>query len=249
MAEARQHVTVVTGGSRGIGAATCVRLAAEGHDLALGYVRDATAAEETAAAVRAAGARCVVVRVDTSAEADVERLFDTAEAELGPVTGLVNNAGVTGPLGRLADATTADLRRVVDVNLYGYLLCCRRAARDMAARGGGAIVNVSSAAATLGSPGDYVHYAATKAATDALTVGLSKELGPDGIRVNAVAPGIVETEMHAAMGDPDRPAKAAATIPLGRPGRPDEIAAAVAWLLSADASYATGTILRVAGGR
>ncbi|MEU9700004.1 SDR family oxidoreductase [Streptomyces sp. NPDC047981] len=249
MAEARQHVTVVTGGSRGIGAATCVRLAAEGHDLALGYVRDRAAAEETAAAVRAAGARCVVVRVDTSVEADVERLFDTAEAELGPVTGLVNNAGVTGPLGRLADATTADLRRVVDVNLYGYLLCCRRAARDMAARGGGAIVNVSSAAATLGSPGDYVHYAATKAATDALTVGLSKELGPDGIRVNAVAPGIVETGMHAAMGDPDRPAKAAATIPLGRPGRPDEIAAAVAWLLSADASYATGTVLRIAGGR
>ncbi|MFD9032911.1 SDR family NAD(P)-dependent oxidoreductase [Streptomyces sp. NPDC059567] len=243
------RTTVVTGGSRGIGAATCVRLAAEGHDLVLVYVRDAGAAEETARAVRAAGARCVVVRADTSVEADVERLFDTAGAELGPVTGLVNNAGVTGPLGRLADARTEDLRRVVEVNLLGYLLCCRRAARDMAAQGGGAIVNVSSAAATLGSPGDYVHYAATKAATDALTLGLSKELGRDGIRVNAVAPGIVETDMHATMGDPDRPAKAAATIPLGRPGRPSEIAAAVAWLLSEDASYTTGTILRVAGGR
>ncbi|MFE5481217.1 SDR family NAD(P)-dependent oxidoreductase [Streptomyces sp. NPDC056527] len=243
------RTTVVTGGSRGIGAATCVRLATEGHDLVLGYVRDAGAAGETARAVRAAGARCVVVRADTSVEADVERLFDTAEAELGPVTGLVNNAGVTGPLGRLADAATEDLRRVVEVNLLGYLLCCRRAARDMAAHGGGAIVNVSSAAATLGSPGDYVHYAATKAATDALTVGLSKELGRDGIRVNAVAPGIVETDMHAAMGDPDRPAKAASSIPLGRPGRPSEIAAAVAWLLSEDASYATGTVLRVAGGR
>ncbi|MFE2497927.1 SDR family NAD(P)-dependent oxidoreductase [Streptomyces scopuliridis] len=242
-------VTIVTGGSRGIGAATCVRLAAGGHDLALGYVSNDAAAEETAAAVRATGARCVTVRVDTSEEADVERLFDTAAAELGPVTGLVNNAGVTGPLGRLADARTADLRRVIEVNLLGYLLCCRRAARDMAARGSGAIVNISSAAATLGGPGDYVHYAATKAATDALTVGLSKELGPDGIRVNAVAPGLINTEMHAAMGDPDRPARAAPGIPLGRPGEPAEIAAAVAWLLSDDASYTTGTVLRVSGGR
>ncbi|PVE11911.1 SDR family oxidoreductase [Streptomyces scopuliridis] len=242
-------VTIVTGGSRGIGAATCVRLAADGHDLALGYVSNGAAAEETAAAVRAAGARCVTVRVDTAEEADVERLFDTAAAELGPVTGLVNNAGVTGPLGRLADARTADLRRVIEVNLLGYLLCCRRAARDMAARGSGAIVNISSTAATLGAPGEYVHYAAAKAATDALTVGLSKELGPDGIRVNAVAPGIINTEMHAAMGDPDRPARAAAGIPLGRPGEPTEIAAAVAWLLSDDASYTTGTVLRVSGGR
>ncbi|MEU8531306.1 MULTISPECIES: SDR family NAD(P)-dependent oxidoreductase [Streptomyces] len=242
-------VTVVTGGSRGIGAATCVRLAAEGHDLVLGYVRDEAAAEATAAEVRAAGARCATVRVDTSDEKDVERLFDVAAEELGPVTGLVNNAGVTGPLGRLADARTEDLRRVVEVNLLGYLLCCRRAARDMAAHGSGAIVNVSSAAATLGSPNEYVHYAATKAATDALTVGLAKELGPDGIRVNAVAPGTIETDMHAAMGDPDRAEKSAAFTPLGRPGKPAEIAAAVAWLLSADASYTTGTVLRVSGGR
>ncbi|MEE1751578.1 SDR family NAD(P)-dependent oxidoreductase [Streptomyces sp. SP18CS02] len=242
-------VTIVTGGSRGIGAATCLRLAEEGHDLVLGYVRNNAAAQEVAAAVRAAGAGCVTVRVDTADEDDVERLFDTAGSELGPVTGLVNNAGVTGPLGRLADARTEDLRRVIDVNLLGYLLCCRRAARDMARRGSGAIVNVSSAAATLGSPGEYVHYAATKAATDALTVGLSKELGPDGIRVNAVAPGVINTEMHAQMGDPDRPAKAAALTPLGRPGEPAEIAAAVAWLLSPDASYTTGTVLRVSGGR
>ncbi|GLX16878.1 SDR family NAD(P)-dependent oxidoreductase [Streptomyces lavendulae] len=245
----RRPVTVVTGGSRGIGAAACVRLAAEGHDLVLGYARDSAAAEATAERVRAAGGRCVTVRGDTSREDAVERLFDTARAELGPVTGLVNNAGVTGPLGRLADARTEDLRRVVEVNLLGYLLCCRRAARDMAAAGGGAIVNVSSAAATLGSPGDYVHYAATKAAVDALTLGLSKELGPDGVRVNGVAPGIVETGMHAAMGDPDRPAKAAAGIPLGRPGQPEEIAGAIAWLLSGDASYTTGAVLRVAGGR
>jgi NAD(P)-dependent dehydrogenase (short-subunit alcohol dehydrogenase family) len=242
-------VTVVTGGSRGIGAATCVRLAADGHDLVLGYVSNGAAAEQVAGAVRAAGARCVTVRVDTSDEAAVERLFDTAAAELGPVTGLVNNAGVTGPLGRLADARTEDLRRVVDVNLLGCLLCCRRAARDMAARGSGAIVNISSAAATLGAPGEYVHYAATKAATDALTVGLAKELGPQGIRVNAVAPGTVKTDMHAAMGDPDRPAKVAAVTPLGRAGEPSEIAGAVSWLLSDDASFTTGTVLRVSGGR
>ena len=242
-------VTLVTGGSRGIGAATCVRLATDGHDLALGYQSDAAAAERTAAAVRAAGARCVTVRVDISQEADVDRLFDTAAAELGPATGLVNNAGVTGPLGTLAATSPDVLRRVVDVNVTGTLLCCRRAAREMTARGAGSIVNVSSAAATLGSPGDYVHYAATKAAVDAMTLGLAKELGPEGIRVNCVAPGTINTEIHAAMGDPGRAARAASQIPLGRPGEATEIAAAIAWLLSPEASYVTGAVLRVAGGR
>ncbi|MFE2298086.1 SDR family NAD(P)-dependent oxidoreductase [Streptomyces sp. NPDC059445] len=242
-------VTIVTGGSRGIGAATCTRLAADGHDVVVGYVSDAAAAERTAIVAREAGANCVAVRVDTSDAAAVERLFDTAEDRLGPVTGLVNNAGVTGPLGRLADADAADLRRVVEVNLLGTLLCSRRAVRSMAARGGGAIVNVSSAAATLGSPGEFVHYAASKAGVDALTVGLAKELGPDGIRVNAVAPGMIDTEMHATMGDPGRAERAAASIPLRRVGAAEEIAAAIAWLLSPDASYTTGTVLRVSGGR
>ncbi|MFJ9899199.1 SDR family NAD(P)-dependent oxidoreductase [Streptomyces sp. NPDC091280] len=245
----KRLVTVVTGGSRGIGAATCARLAQEGHDVVVGYLRDAAAAEQVADRVRQSGARAVCVGADTSVEADVERLFTTAERQLGPVTGLVNNAGVTGPFGRLADVGTAELREVVEVNLLGTLLCARRAAQVMTARGRGVIVNVSSSAATLGSPGDYVHYAATKAAVDALTLGLAKELGPDGIRVNAVAPGVVETGIHARSGDPDRARRVSASIPLRRPGQPEEIAAAVAWLMSPDASYTTGTVLRVSGGR
>ncbi len=176
----------------------------------------------------------------------MDRLFERAAAELGPITGVVNNAGVTSPLGRLTDTRVEDIRRVIDVNVVGVLLCARRAATVLTR--GGAIVNVSSAAATLGSPNQYVHYAASKAAVDALTVGLSKELAPAGIRVNTVAPGIIQTEIHATSGDPDRPTKLAGQIPLGRPGEPDEIAAAIAWLLSPEASYTTGAILRVAGG-
>ncbi|MGW1181953.1 SDR family NAD(P)-dependent oxidoreductase [Streptomyces drozdowiczii] len=241
-----QPVTVVTGGSRGIGAAVCVRLAGEGHDIALAYHSDSAAAESVAEAVRATGRRCVTVRADTADEADVDRLFDTAAAELGPVTGLVNNAGMSGPVGPLADADAAGMRRALEVNVLGYLLCARRAVRDMTASGGGAVVNVSSAAATLGSPGEYVHYAAAKGAVDTMTVGLSKEVGPAGIRVNAVAPGVIRTEFHA---DPERPDKLGPATPLGRPGLPEEIAGAVAWLLSPDASYATGTVMRVAGGR
>ncbi|MER7490462.1 glucose 1-dehydrogenase [Streptomyces sp. NPDC126497] len=245
----KRLVTVVTGGSRGIGAAICLRLAAEGHDVVVNCVRDSAAAETVAEGVRAAGARAVTVRADTSVEADVERLFEVAERELGPVTGLVNNAAVTGPLGRFTEVGTDVLRRVVDVNVMGTLLCARRAAQLMTPRGGGVIVNISSGAATLGSPNEYVHYAATKAAVDTLTLGLAKELGPDGIRVNAIAPGLVDTEMHAAMGAPDRVRDMAGSIPLRRAGRAEEIAAAVAWLMSPDASYTTGTVLRVAGGR
>lgn len=245
----KRLVTVVTGGSRGIGAATCLRLAAEGHDVAVNYIRDAAAAEEVAERVRAAGARAVTVRADTSVEADVDRLFEVAERELGPLTGLVNNAAVTGPLGRFTEVGTDVLRRVVDVNLIGTLLCTRRAAQLMTPRGEGVIVNISSGAATLGSPGEYVHYAATKAAVDTLTLGLAKELGPDGVRVNAVAPGLIDTEMHAAMGAPDRAREMAGSIPLRRAGQAGEIAAAVAWLMSPEASYTTGTVLRVAGGR
>lgn len=241
----RQPLTVVTGGSRGIGAAVCARLAADGHDVVVGYRSDRAAAEAVAERVRAAGRRALAVAVDTADAASVDALFDEA-ATLGAVTGLVNNAGMSGPVGRLADADPAGLSRALDVNILGYLLCARRAVRDLAASGGGALVNISSAAATLGSPGEYVHYAAAKAAVDTLTIGLAKEVAEDGIRVNCVAPGVIWTEFHA---DPERPAKQAPGIPLGRAGQPEEIAAAVSWLLSADASYTTGAVLRVAGGR
>ncbi|MGW3667138.1 SDR family NAD(P)-dependent oxidoreductase [Streptomyces sp. NPDC005141] len=239
-----RKITVVTGGSRGIGAAVCRRLAQEGHDIVIGYRSDRAAAERVADAVADVGRSCLSVAVDTSDPAAVDGLFDAA-AGLGPVTGLVNNAGVSGPNGRLADADPDGMRDALAVNVLGYLLCARRAVREMTAVGGGAIVNVSSAAATLGSPGQYVHYAAAKAAVDALTIGLSKEVAADGIRVNCVAPGTVWTDFHE---DPRRPALVAAGIPMGRAGQPEEICGAVAWLLSDDASYTTGAVLRVAGG-
>jgi NAD(P)-dependent dehydrogenase (short-subunit alcohol dehydrogenase family) len=174
-----------------------------------------------------------------------DQLFDAAAQHLGPITGLVNNAGVSGPNGRLVDADAEGMRQALGVNVLGYLLCARRALRDMSRTGKGAIVNISSAAATIGSPGQYVHYAAAKAAVDAMTVGLSKEVAADGIRVNCVAPGTIWTDFHA---DPERPAKVAANIPMGRAGQPGEIAGAVSWLLSTDAAYTTGAVLRVAGG-
>jgi NAD(P)-dependent dehydrogenase (short-subunit alcohol dehydrogenase family) len=244
-------VTVITGGSRGIGAAVAIRLAGEGHAIGIGYERAADAADEVAAGVRRTGSRCAVIRLDVSDEAQVDMLFDAVGEQLGPVTGLVNNAGVSGPLGRFAETPVEVIRRVVDVNVMGSLLCARRAARAMSTRyggAGGAIVNISSGAATLGSPGEYVHYAATKAAVDAMTVGLAKELGKEGVRVNSVQPGMTVTDMHAAMGDPQRPWRDPDRVPMGRPGRPEEIAGAVAWLLSADAAYTSGAVLRVSGG-
>lgn len=244
-------VTIVTGGSRGIGAATVVTLARAGHDVSIGYRRDAEAAERVVASATAEGANCVAIRADVARNDDVERLFADTTRALGAPTGLVNNAGLTAHIGDLADTPVDTIRTVVDVNFYGAVLCARRAAQLMPVRRGGrggAIVNVSSVAATLGSAHEYVHYAAAKAAVETLTVGLAKELAQDAIRVNAVAPGIVGTDIHAAAGDPDRVERVASRVPLGRAGETHEVAPAIAWLLGPEATYVTGAILRVAGG-
>ena len=251
MESGNRPITVITGGSRGIGAATAIRLARAGHHLAVAYRDDAAAAKRLSAAVTAQGVRCVTVRTDVAHEEDVDQLFTIATQQLGTVTGLVNNAGLTAHIGDLIDTPVHIIRRVIEVNLVGVVLCARRAAQLMSVRragGGGAIVNVSSVAATLGSAHEYVHYAAAKAAVDALTVGLAKELAGDKIRVNAVAPGIVHTRIHADAGDPSRADRLASRIPVGRAGDPDEIAAAIAWLLSPEASYVTGAVLRAGGG-
>jgi len=233
-------LTLVTGGSRGIGAAICVRLAAEGHDLVVAYRTDAEAAEQVATAVRALGRTAQTVRVDTTSEASVDAMFAAIDGQL---TGLVNNAGVSGGNSRLIDADAEGMRLALEVNVLGYLLVARGALRAFA--GSGSIVNISSGAATLGGANRYVHYAASKAAVDGMTIGLAKEVAADGVRVNAVSPGTIYTDFHA---EPDRADQVGPTVPLGRSGQPEEIAGAVAWLLSDDASYTTGANIRVAGG-
>ncbi|OZE79254.1 oxidoreductase [Rhodococcus sp. 15-649-1-2] len=238
------RTTVVTGGSRGIGAAVCRRLAADGHDVVVTYVRDRAAAESVAADVEAAGRRALVCRVDTTDEESVVAMYGEV-ADFGTLTGLVTNAGAASAVGDLVDNDLSDIRADIDLNLVGVLACIKYAIAPMT-HSGGSIVNISSAAATLGSPGMYVHYAASKAGVDALTVGLAKELADRNIRVNAVAPGTIWTDFHR---DPNRPAKVARSVPMKRAGTPDEIAGAVSWLLSDDASYAAGTTIRIAGGQ
>jgi NAD(P)-dependent dehydrogenase (short-subunit alcohol dehydrogenase family) len=245
-------VLIVTGASRGIGAATARLAAARGYRVCVNFLGSAEAAHALVAEIEAAGGRALAVQGDTSDEAAVCRLFETVDRALGPVDALVNNAGVTGPMGRVEDLALDTLRHVLDVNVIGCILCAREAVRRMSTKRGGrggAIVNVSSGAATLGSPNEYVHYAASKGAVDSFTIGLAREVAGEGIRVNAVSPGLIETDIHASAGAPDRLERLAPTVPIARAGSPEEVAEPILWLLSDAASYMTGGILRVAGGR
>lgn len=244
-------VAVVTGGSRGIGAATAPLLAAAGLDVCLTYREDAASAADVATECRALGVRATTVRADVSREPDVLALFAAAD-QLGALRVLVNNAGITGAKARVDELGAERIERMLTVNVLGSFLCAREAVRRMSTLHGGtggSIVNVSSAAARLGSPGEYVDYAATKGAIDTMTVGLAREVAREGIRVNAVRPGLIKTDIHASGGQPDRVEERRDAVPVGRGGEAIEVARAIAWLCSEDASYVTGALLDVSGGR
>lgn len=248
----QRPVLLVTGGSRGIGAATCRKAALAGWDIAINYARDSAAAEAVADDARKAGATARTIQADVSDPGDIALLFDELMAAFGRLDGLVNNAGTTGTSCKFMDATTDNIRSVIDINVTGALLVAQAAARRMAiSRGGhgGGMVNLSSTASTLGSPGEFVWYAASKGAVDSMTIGLARELAGEGIRVNAVAPGLIETDIHASSGDPDRLKRFTPFVPMARTGHPDEVADAILYLLSPASSYVTGETLRISGGR
>ncbi|MGQ3282940.1 SDR family oxidoreductase [Bosea sp. (in: a-proteobacteria)] len=250
---AARPVLLVTGGSRGIGAAICVMAAQRGYDVAVNYQSAAKAAAEVVAACEAAGAKAIALQGDMAVQDDIARVFADAKAALGPLTHVVNNAGITGPASKLAEADPQTIRTCIDVNVTGAILVAREATRALLANPdakGRVIVNISSIASGLGAPDEFVWYAASKGAIDSLTLGMAKELAPAGIRVNAVAPGMTETEIHAlSSGEPGRVARIAPTIPLRRAAQPEEIAEVVLFALSEAASYVVGSILRVGGGR
>jgi NAD(P)-dependent dehydrogenase (short-subunit alcohol dehydrogenase family) len=245
-------VVLITGGSRGIGRAIAVLAARQGWSVGVNYREDVHAADEVVQAIAGTGGRAVALKGDVAVEADVVGMFEAATRALGPLSGVVANAGVVAPAARLADMSAERMRRVFEINVLGAYLTAREAARRMSESTGGAggsIVLMSSAAARLGSPNLYVDYAGSKGAIDTLTRGLSKELGPEGVRVNAIRPGLIETGIHASGGEPDRARSLGRATPLGRPGTAEEVAEAAVWLLSDAASYVTGGILDVTGGR
>jgi len=245
-------ILVVTGASRGIGAATARLAAARGYAVCVNYLRDRAAAEGVVAEIASAGGRAIAVPADVAVEADVVRMFRTVDEKLGRLTALVNNAGILDRQTKVESMDAARMNRIFAVNITGTFLCAREAIRRMSTRhggAGGAIVNVSSGAARLGSPGEYVDYAASKGAVDTMTVGLAQEVAEEGIRVNAVRPGFIYTGMHAAGGEPDRVDRVKAFVPMKRGGRAEEVAHAILWLVSDEASFSTGTFIDVTGGR
>ncbi|MFW5331639.1 SDR family oxidoreductase [Hydrogenophaga sp. ZJX-1] len=247
-----KKVLLVTGGSRGIGAATALLAARQGWAVAVNYSSNSPAADEVARAIRAEGGTAITVQADVANEAQVLRMFEQVDAQFGRLTGLVNNAGVVDVTARVDEMSVARWRRMFDINVIGSMLCAREAVRRMSTRHGGeggAIVNVSSAASRLGSPGQYVDYAAAKGAIDAFTIGLAKEVAAEGVRVNAVRPGLIETEIHASGGLPNRVNELKHQVPMQRGGTADEVAQAIVWLLSDAASYTTMSLLDVSGGR
>jgi NAD(P)-dependent dehydrogenase (short-subunit alcohol dehydrogenase family) len=243
---------LITGASRGIGRAASILAGQRGWSVGVNYASNAKAAAETVAAVEAAGGKAIAIQGDVAEERDVIAMFEKTIAAFGPIHGVVNNAGIVAPASKLIDMQADRLRHLFNLNVVGAFLVAREAARHMGkSKGGsgGSLVNLSSVAARIGAPNEFVDYAASKGAIDSMTFGLSKELGPEGIRVNAIRPGLIDTEIHASAGKPDRAAQLGPSVPLGRAGTAEEVAQSIIWLLSDEASYVTGALLDVSGGR
>jgi NAD(P)-dependent dehydrogenase (short-subunit alcohol dehydrogenase family) len=245
-------IVLITGASRGIGRAAALLAADKGWDVAISYAANVKASEEVVAAIKAKGRRALAVQADNASEADILRLFDAVDAKLGTLSALVNNAGIGLPVTRLDGMTAERINRTFQTNITGTFLCAREAVKRMSTKHGGkggAIVNVSSVAARIGGAGEWLDYGASKGAMDSFTLGLSKEVGAEGIRVNAVRPGLIDTEFHASAGAPDRVARFTSMVPMQRSGSADEVATSIVWLMSGEASYINGSLLDVAGGR